>query len=295
MGRRQKSDPKRPNQSTESKFLSNTTTSMAKFARPEASPLACEIEARKPVKANDCTRSRTANSTSIGKKSSASSIFSRSSVVSAFNFCQTLMSPDLSRAPHEHSPSVQCSVAQPSRPALASLNSQSKSGEMLTYGGLNIREDGEQSDFSRPRSYSDDPFAPPTPRLPYSISHLTHGDSCSLKSSITSSYARSSEINDRFSNFTVIPQSPEPCLPNINRISKFDFGDWSSQWVNPTPRLPPLPVRQVSMSSSRLSLSPTLTCQPQHFRRNDSTQYTPSVQACYSSTSQIPFPNYSSN
>lgn len=252
------------------------------------------------MNARDSTGTRTTKSTSIRKKSYRSSVFSRSSVIGAFNFCQSLMSPDLLRNSQPHSPSVGCSSpVPPSRPTLAALNSQIKSGEISPYNDFNIREEGDQTYFSRPRSYSDDPFAPPTPRLPYSYSHLSHGDSSSLKSSAASSYARPSDITDPFGNFTMITQISEPCLPNIDRISKFDFSDWSNEWMNPSPLLPPLPVRQVSMSSmssSRPSLSPTLTCRPQHFRGDDSTQNTPSAQICHFSrveAHRIPFPDYS--
>ncbi|WAQ92812.1 hypothetical protein PtA15_17A294 [Puccinia triticina] len=281
LGRSQKSDTSNDDQPLEND-ISNPPDL-------EASSAFKEIEPKLPSNSAAPRRTRTNDSNKSGKKS-RSSVLSWCSVTSVVNFCHTLKSSQTSYPMEECPPTIECSSPTPA------ADPRTKFGEISSNMSLTIQEEGEDQFYNRRQSYSDDPFAPPTPRVARfgSFSTSSQADCSTLRSSVQSNHTEPIHLNASHIEDPVLTLPDSVCLPNIDRLSKFDFNEWNSKWMKNSPVIQPYPVRNYTMASTRMSPSPTLTYRPQHFTRRVSDPTTLGSRTNYSSrtedSTQIPFP-----
>ncbi|KAA1074000.1 hypothetical protein PGTUg99_029715 [Puccinia graminis f. sp. tritici] len=247
-----------------------------------------EIEPKLPQGAPTPRRTRTTDSNKSGMRS-RSSILSWCSVTSVINFC-TLKSS-------EPSPSMQASPSTiPCTSPILAANPRTKLNDISSILSLIIQEEGEDQLPNRRQSYSDDPFAPPTPRATRfgSFSNCSLADHTTLRSSVQSTPAEANNLNTSNIEDRTLTLPESVCLPNIDRLSKFDFNEWNPKWIKNSPVIQPIPVGHLSMSTIRMSPSPTLTYRPQQFARRGSRTPTLSSHTNYSSrtedSNQIPPP-----
>ncbi|PLW06010.1 hypothetical protein PCASD_01363 [Puccinia coronata f. sp. avenae] len=301
----------------------------------ERKPSGCSVMMKETT--NELTkgtppRSRSNTTTLTTKKSTDSSIrppisswCSVSSVINLYNAFKAQDTTQSSLATSNHS-----SPAGHARQKLSDISSilsarntireeEEEEEEATAAAAADHNDDDDDGEFhfTRP-SYSDDPFAPPTPR------NLTYSQANSFHGSCLSGHRMDAEVRLEDQHDTMVAMPEDVCLPNTYRLSKFDFNEWDAIWspTSPTgttttfyvrPRNPSVSTTRMPQAPSSISTirmpqppirmpqapSPTLTYRPQYQRdrlnsSHASSPNTPSQQSVYSSrthdTDRIPFP-----
>ncbi|POV97080.1 hypothetical protein PSTT_15272 [Puccinia striiformis] len=220
-----------------------------------------ENEKELPEDPGALSRSTTSGRTQPGKNPPRSSVLSWCSVNNVKKLALPTKAVEQSQSMQE-SPTTPTQAISPTRAAHPRIKF-SDIGSILS---LSIPEEGEEHALTRRGSYNDDPFAPPNPRVARygSFSTTSQADRSTLNSSVrTNNVPEAIHLNQsRLAN----PCLPDDvCLPNIDRFSKLDFNECDSNWMKYSPVVAPLPVRSFSTSSSRASMSPTLTYRPNQY------------------------------